>query len=133
MPSLPTTTFRGRYLSITSYKRDGTAVKTPVWFVEEGGRLLVQTDMTSGKVKRIRSHPSVEVALCTASGRLRSAAHAARVDVLEGQQELERIEVLIRHQYRRDMPFVMAGWWLKKRFHLGRQRGAMVGLEITPE
>ena len=46
--------FRGKYLSVISYKRDGTSVATPVWFVEEDGRLLVGTGAASGKVKRIR-------------------------------------------------------------------------------
>ena len=41
--STPTmTAFPGRYLSVTSYERDGAAVRTPVWFVEEDGRLHVQ-------------------------------------------------------------------------------------------
>ena len=36
-------TFPGKYLSLTSFRRDGTGVATPVWFVEDGGRLLVET------------------------------------------------------------------------------------------
>jgi uncharacterized protein len=39
----------GKYLSITSFRRDGTGVATPVWFIQEGGRLLVQTGASSGK------------------------------------------------------------------------------------
>src|ERR1017187_6982171 len=60
--------FRGKYLSVISFKRDGTSVATPVWFVEEDGRLLVGTDAASGKVKRIRRHPQVRVAVCTGTG-----------------------------------------------------------------
>jgi hypothetical protein len=37
----------GKYLSLTSFRRDGTGVATPVWFVETGGRLLVETDAAS--------------------------------------------------------------------------------------
>ena len=70
-PAAAAPVLRGRYLSITSYKRDGQAVATPVWFVQRDGRLLVQTDAASGKVKRIRRDPQVRVAICTASGRLR--------------------------------------------------------------
>jgi PPOX class probable F420-dependent enzyme len=64
-------TVRGKYLSITSYKQNGTAVATPVWFVDQDGRLLVETDAASGKVKRIRHNPAVLVAACAANGRLR--------------------------------------------------------------
>ena len=35
--------FSGKYLSLTSYKRDGTGIATPVWFVIDDGRLLVMT------------------------------------------------------------------------------------------
>ena len=72
-----TTKFRGRYLSLTSYKRDGTAVATPVWFIEQDGRLLVQTDLGSGKVKRIRANPIVSVALCNGMGHLRGEQAAS--------------------------------------------------------
>jgi hypothetical protein len=34
--------FPGKYLSVTSYKRDGTGVATPVWFVADGERLLAR-------------------------------------------------------------------------------------------
>ena len=42
--------FPGKYLSVTSFKRDGSGVATPVWFVIENGRLLVKTDAESFKV-----------------------------------------------------------------------------------
>ena len=74
--------FRGRYLSITSYKRDGTSIATPVWFVQQDGRLLVETDGASGKVKRIRRHPAVLVAVCSATGRLRGPQVPATAEIL---------------------------------------------------
>ena len=59
----------GKYLSITSYRRDGTGVATPVWFVEEGGRLLVMTAADSGKVKRSPVRNAfVTAAPCSARG-----------------------------------------------------------------
>jgi PPOX class probable F420-dependent enzyme len=33
----------GKYLSLTTYRRDGTPVSTPLWFVEDDGRLVVIT------------------------------------------------------------------------------------------
>jgi len=50
--------FPGRYLSLTSYRRDGTAVATPVWFVEHEGVLFIQTGAESFKVRRIMAKPS---------------------------------------------------------------------------
>jgi uncharacterized protein len=132
MAVLDPTTFRGRYLSLTTYKRDGTAVRTPVWFVEEDGRLLVQTDGASAKVKRIRANPRVSVAVCSASGRLRDIPHPARAEVLTAPADIEHIERLIKRKYRRDLPIVMIAWRVKEALHLGRQRGAIVGLELRP-
>ena len=128
-----TVALRGRYLSLTTYKRDGTKVATPVWFVEDKGRLLVQTDKASGKVKRIATNPEVTVAVCSAGGRLRGTPVPARAEVVQGSADIKRIEDLIKIKYRRDMPFVMAGWWLAKTLHIGRQRQAIVGLAITLE
>ena len=59
----------GKYLSITSYRRDGSGVSTPVWFATEGDRLLVMTDSRSGKVKRIRRNPYVTIAPCSGRGK----------------------------------------------------------------
>ena len=69
-PAVTLAAFPGKYVSLTSYRRDGTAVATPVWFVRQDGRLLVETGAASGKVKRIRRNPAVQVAVC-ARGRLR--------------------------------------------------------------
>ena len=63
--------FTGKYLSLTTFKRDGTAVATPVWFATDAGKILVVTGAESYKVRRICHNPSVTVAECTASGRLR--------------------------------------------------------------
>ena len=131
MPTSTTQDLHGRYLSLVTYRRDGTPVATPVWFVEEDGRLLVQTDVTSGKVKRLRVDPRVSVARCSASGRLRGRSVPARAEVVEDAADVEHIEALIKRKYQVDLPFVTAVWWLARVLHLGRPRGATVGLAIT--
>jgi uncharacterized protein len=126
------TGWRGKYLRLTTYKRDGTEVATPVWFVEEGGKLLVQTDSGSGKVKRIRANPTVKVALSNGMGHLRGGQAQARAEVLDAR-ETAHIEALIRRKYRRDILFIGPLRWAQKTFHLGKDRGPTVGLAITPE
>jgi uncharacterized protein len=54
---------------LTTFRRDGTAVATPVWFVADGGTLLVWTGESTWKVKRLRHDPHVEVAICDFRGR----------------------------------------------------------------
>jgi PPOX class probable F420-dependent enzyme len=58
-----------RYIQLTTFRKDGRAVATPVWFVDFGGKLVVYTVATSGKVRRIRHTPRVEVAACDRRGR----------------------------------------------------------------
>ena len=61
----------GKYVSITSFRRDGTPVATPVWLVRRNDELLVLTQAESGKAKRIRNNTSVLVARCDARGRIK--------------------------------------------------------------
>lgn len=60
---------KARYLSLTTFRRDGRAVATAVWFVPDGDRLLVVTGATSGKVKRLRNDARVLVAPSDMRGR----------------------------------------------------------------
>ena len=62
-----------RYLSLASFRRDGRRVATPLWFAAREGKLYAMTRPESGKVKRIRRNPRVEVAPCTQRGRVTGA------------------------------------------------------------
>lgn len=58
------------YLNLETLRRNGQAVQTPVWFVQDGGTLYVRTVAESGKVKRLRNNPHVRIAACGADGTL---------------------------------------------------------------
>jgi uncharacterized protein len=122
-------TVRGRYLSITSHKRNGTAVATPVWFVEQDGRLLVETDAASGKVKRIRHNPAVLVAECSANGRLRGGQLPAVAELLP-QSEVARVHRLMTQKYRADLVVIGPLRALQSALHLGSPRTHSVILSI---
>ena len=131
-PDTAAALFRGRYLSITSYKRDGCGVATPVWFVLRDGRLLVETDAASGKVKRIRRNPRVRVAVCTAGGRLRGQQMPATAEILPGS-EIAAVERLMADKYRFDMIIFKPLRFVQARLHLGRPRTEPAILSITPD
>ena len=95
----------GKYLSITSFRRDGSGVSTPVWFATGGDRLLVMTDLRSGKVKRIRRNPYVTIAPCSARGK-RKARQLPAHAVLLPASEVGHAEQLIKRKYRFDLLFV---------------------------
>ncbi|MFV2087582.1 PPOX class F420-dependent oxidoreductase [Micromonospora sp. LOL_021] len=57
-----------RYVSLTTYRKDGTPVATPVWHVPHGTELWIVTEAGSGKVKRIRNNPRIRVQPCSFRG-----------------------------------------------------------------
>ncbi|MBV2357165.1 PPOX class F420-dependent oxidoreductase [Streptomyces sp. J2-1] len=58
----------GKYLLVSTYRKDGTLVATPVWVVADGDALGVWTAADSGKVKRIRRNAEVLVGPCDLRG-----------------------------------------------------------------
>lgn len=58
-----------QYLNLTTFRKNGAAVPTPVWFVQLGDRLYVYTDPSSGKVKRVRLNGRARVAPSDARGK----------------------------------------------------------------
>lgn len=120
----------GKYLSITSYRRDGTGVATPVWFVTEDEQLLVMTAVGSGKVKRIRRNPFVTVAACSARGRLRERPIQARAELLPSA-EMERVKRLMGRKYRFDLLFIRPIRSLQSLLHPERRETETV-VAITP-
>src|SRR5258705_12023026 len=62
---------REAYISLATFRRDGRAVQTPVWFARRGERLYVFTENDAGKVKRLRNGPRARVAACNVRGTLR--------------------------------------------------------------
>jgi uncharacterized protein len=114
-PAAPETRFPGRYLSVTSFKRDGTGVATPVWFVADGSRLLALTDLHSAKVRRMRRNPHILVAPCRADGRLRGEPVPARAEVLTATADLERVGRLLTERYGISYRLVMLIYRLGRR------------------
>jgi hypothetical protein len=70
------------YLSLTTFRRDGTPVATPVWVAQDADHLVVVTRRSSGKAKRLRNSGRVLLAPCDMRGRVRG-------DVVEGTALLQ--------------------------------------------
>ncbi len=75
---------RERFVSVTTYRRSGAAVSTPVWAVADGEDLLVWTPADSGKVKRLRNDSRVDLAPCSRRGAVApDAPHVTGTAVIE--------------------------------------------------
>lgn len=110
-------------MSLTTFRKTGQAVPTPVWFAQSGENLYVMTGAESGKVKRIRSNAQVEVAPCTRSGEILGPSVEAAARILSPEEVAPAKRAL-------DQKYGMQ----KKFFDLmGRMRGGQsIYLEITP-
>jgi PPOX class probable F420-dependent enzyme len=90
-----------KYLSLITYKRDGTPVATAVWVVDVDGELGVITEAEAGKVKRIRNNPRVTLTPCDVKGKVLPGA-----GIVEGTarvvlgDEAKRVDRAIRKKYR---------------------------------
>jgi uncharacterized protein len=83
-----------KYVLLTTYKRDGTPVATPVHVVARDGHVYVRTFDPSGKLKRIRNYPGVEVAPSTGRGKVLGPSLPARARVLVGAESADAGEAL---------------------------------------
>ena len=81
---------------LTTYRRDGTPVSTPVSIVVEGDHAYFRTWDTTWKLKRIRNNPEVEVAPSTALGKPTGPALRARARILEGREATHAAKLLSR-------------------------------------
>jgi uncharacterized protein len=82
------------FVSITTFKRDGTPVSVPVWCAADNGSLLVFSEADSWKVKRIRRDPHIRLAPCSARGTPRGPAVDASVVA-----ETTKVQALLAKKY----------------------------------
>src|SRR5258708_35836869 len=87
-----------QYALVTTYRKDGRAVPTPVWVVRDGDDLAIWTVPDSGKVKRIRRDGTVLVGPCDLRGRPTGDQVAGHATVM-APAETERGRELLRRKY----------------------------------
>ncbi|MFF9777387.1 PPOX class F420-dependent oxidoreductase [Streptomyces sp. NPDC013978] len=73
----------GKYLLVTTYRKNGTTVPTPVWVVRDGDALGIWTVADSWKVKRIRNRADVLVGPCDVRGNPTGDSVPARAEILD--------------------------------------------------
>ncbi|MFO7165458.1 MAG: PPOX class F420-dependent oxidoreductase [Mycolicibacterium hassiacum] len=89
---------RSRYVLLRSYRRDGTAVDTPIWFALQGHHLLFRTKIGL-KTRRLAAHPDVELAPCDYRGRVTGPAwYRGRATILDGA-EARQADRLLHRRY----------------------------------
>ncbi len=87
-----------KYLSLETFRKTGVGVRTPVWFAENDGELLLYTLADSGKVKRIRNNPRVRIAPSDMRGKLLGDWSDATARFLDGH-EARQANRLLNQKY----------------------------------
>lgn len=84
------------FVLLTTYRKDGSAVGTPVWAAPEGNRLLVWTVADAYKVRRLRRDRRVSLAICDARGNPKSVAVPGTGEVLDADGSAHARSVIAR-------------------------------------
>ncbi len=88
-----------RYISLETFRRDGSGVKTPVWAAPLDGTLVVFTDGTSYKVKRLRANKKCRAAGCDARGTVKGAWSEGTCRIVEDEGHKQRALAALRQKY----------------------------------
>ena len=108
---------RARFMLLTTFRRSGVPVSTPVWVALESGALVVTTPAGSGTVKRLRRDPAVQLQACSRRGTPAPGAPVengtATIEV--GPAERDRAGAAIRQKYGLEYRMVMGLERLLKR------------------
>jgi PPOX class probable F420-dependent enzyme len=124
------------FVSLTTFRASGDPVSTPVWIGHDGGEgaddgnLLVLTPADSGKVRRLRSNPRVELRPCDRRGRVEEGAPtvAGVVEILESAAGVDAVREVMRRKYGAEyVLFMVIEAIVRRRRHTDR-----VGLLVRP-
>lgn len=112
------------YMNLHTFRKNGQAVKTPVWFAQDNDRLYVMTINHSGKVKRIRNNGRVEVGPSDRGGAPLGPTVNGAARILAGA-EAKQANSVLNHKY----------GWQKRMFDVFMKltRREQVYLEIAPD
>jgi PPOX class probable F420-dependent enzyme len=90
-----------KFVSLTTFKKDGGAVATPMWIGRDGDHVFFWTPVDSWKAKRAKNNPRVTLVPCSRGGKAREGA--TRVDgvaeVIAEPATVQRLAGVIRGKY----------------------------------
>jgi PPOX class probable F420-dependent enzyme len=112
-----------KYVLLTTFRKNGTPVSTPVWTVRIGDELRVWTIRDSGKVKRIRRSGRAQIAPCTARGNPRGPAIDATARMMLDAEAPTVLDALAAK-------YGLLGWWTRLMNRFTGDTRAVVGVTI---
>ncbi|KRA22194.1 hypothetical protein ASD65_16945 [Microbacterium sp. Root61] len=104
------------YVLLTTFRRTGVPVATPVWIVRDGEHLLITTGADSGKVKRLRHTARITLAPCDARGRVTEDIEpVAAIAIVDASgPTMERVDRALAGKYGLKHKMIRASQRLKR-------------------
>jgi PPOX class probable F420-dependent enzyme len=90
---------REQYIALTSFRKTGQAVMTPVWFAQSLGTIYVETHADAGKLKRLRHTARVTLAPCTYNGKVTGTGSAGNARILTEAEESAAASAALTKKY----------------------------------
>jgi PPOX class probable F420-dependent enzyme len=103
---IPAAIHNQKYMSLTTFRKNGTPVSTPIWFGEDADKLYVMTRSDMGKMKRLRNNQQVRVAPCTIRGRVTGPESAAQARILPHEEHAHARQSINRKYWMARLPWV---------------------------
>ena len=88
-----------RYVSLVTFRRNGTEVPTPIWVAAYEGNLYAVTDGTSVKMKRLKANDRIRLAACDARGEVRGEWAEARGRRIDDAALIQRAQQALESKY----------------------------------
>lgn len=98
-----------KFVSLTTFRKNGAGVATAVWIGRDGDALVVTTPVGSGKVKRLRKNRTVELRPCNRRGTVQDDAPTltAVAEIVEGDAAMRRLDEVLKPKYSMEYRVVM--------------------------
>ena len=82
-----------KYINLETYKKDGTPVRTPVWFVIDNDLIYVITRDSTGKVKRLKNNQDVQIVSCSFKGEPKNEWVKGKAEKIAGEEADKAIKL----------------------------------------
>ena len=82
-----------KYINLETYKKDGTSIRTPVWFVIDNDLIYVITMESTGKVKRLKNNQEVRIVPCSFKGKPKNGWVKAKAEKITGEEADKAIKL----------------------------------------
>ena len=117
-----------QYIALTTFRKTGQAVTTPVIFAQSPGTIFVGTRADAGKLKRLRHTARVKLAPCTYSGKVTGSVIAGNARIVTEFEESTAASTALAKKYGVMLPLTKTAWRL---FHLkGKAEEVYIAIEL---